>query len=158
MRVGFRRIAWPGAIAARARQLLSSSNCCERPRCGFIHDGNAPTRHTLQYSSIFGSRSIYDNGRKAELAYPNDVETKHGASNPPFDESAWELYNLNDDPTERIDLGKKYPEKLAQLKAEFEEQAQSHHLYPYITFDDVYRIHHTYLPAPLAAPAQTSSK
>jgi hypothetical protein len=34
------------------------------------------------------------------------------------------------------------------LKAEFEEQAQSHHLYPYITFDDMYngRIHHTYLP------------
>jgi hypothetical protein len=34
------------------------------------------------------------------------------------------------------------------LKAEFEEQAQSHHLYPYITFDDLYsgRTHHTYLP------------
>jgi len=29
------------------------------------------------------------------------------------------------------------------LKAEFEEQAKSHHLYPYITFDDVWngRIH-----------------
>jgi len=51
-------------------------------------------------------------------------------TNPPFDENAWELYNLNDDPTERIDLAKKYPEKLAQLKAEFEQQAQSHHLYP----------------------------
>jgi arylsulfatase A-like enzyme len=57
-------------------------------------------------------------------------------TNPPFDENAWELYNLNDDPTERIDLAKKYPEKLTQLKAEFEEQAQSHHLYPYITWDD----------------------
>ena len=70
------------------------------------------------------------------------------ASNPPLDENAWELYNLKDDPTERIDLAKKYPEKLAQLKAEFEEQAQSHHLYPYITFDDMRekRIHHTYLP------------
>jgi arylsulfatase A-like enzyme len=74
--------------------------------------------------------------------------TKHVASNPPLDESAWELYNLNDDPTERIDLAKKNPEKLAQLKAEFEEQAQSHHLAPYITFDDMYagRTHHTYLP------------
>ena len=31
------------------------------------------------------------------------------------------------------------------MKAEFEEQAKSHHLYPYITWDDVYngRIHRT---------------
>jgi arylsulfatase len=42
-----------------------------------IDDAKAPTRHTLQYYYIFGSRSIYDNGWKAELAYPNDVETKH---------------------------------------------------------------------------------
>jgi arylsulfatase A-like enzyme len=113
-----------------------------------IDDANAPTRHTLQYYYIFGSRSIYDNGWKAELPYPNDVETKHVLTNPPFDENAWELYNLNDDPTERIDLAQKYPEKLTQLKAEFEEQAKEHHLYPYITFDDVYtgRIQHTYLP------------
>jgi arylsulfatase len=113
-----------------------------------IDDAKAPTRHTLQYYYIFGSRSIYDNGWKAELAYPNDVLTKHVLSNPPLDENAWELYNLNDDPTERIDLAQKYPEKLAKLKAEYEEQAQSHHLYPYITFDDMYagRTHHTYLP------------
>jgi arylsulfatase len=113
-----------------------------------IDDANAPNRHTLQYYYIFGSRSIYDNGWKAELAYPNDVLTKHVVSNPPLDENAWELYNLNDDPTERIDLAQKYPEKLAQLKAEFEEQAKEHHLAPFITFDDLYagRTHHTYLP------------
>ena len=80
------------------------------------------------------------------MAYPNDVETKHVLTNPPLDESTWELYNLNDDPTERIDLAKKYPEKLTQLKAEFEEQAKAHHLAPYLTFDDMKNTHHTYLP------------
>jgi arylsulfatase A-like enzyme len=113
-----------------------------------IDDANAPNRHTLQYYYIFGSRSIYDNGWKAELPYPNDVLTKHVVSNPPLDENSWELYNLNDDPTERIDLAKKYPEKLAQLTGEFEEQDKTHRLQPYITFEDIYneRIHHTYLP------------
>ena len=111
-----------------------------------IDDAKAPTRHTLQYYYIFGSRSIYDNGWKAELAYPNDILTKNTVVNPPLDESTWELYNLNDDPTERIDLAKKYPEKLEQLKAEFEEQAKSHHLAPYLTFDDIKSTHHTYLP------------
>jgi arylsulfatase len=112
-----------------------------------IDDAKAPNRHTLQYYYIFGSRSIYDNGWKAELAYPNDFNFGK-TTNSPFDENAWELYNLNDDPTERIDLAKKYPEKLAQLKAEFEEQAQSHHLYPYINWDDLHngKTHHTYLP------------
>jgi arylsulfatase len=110
-----------------------------------IDDARAPTRHTLQYYYIFGARSIYDNGWKAELAYPSSFITGNFQSKEPFDENAWELYNLNEDYTERIDLAKKYPEKLAQLKAEFEEQAQAHHLYPYITWDDVFngRIHRT---------------
>jgi arylsulfatase len=110
-----------------------------------IDDAKAPTRHTLQYYYIFGSRSIYDKGWKAELAYPSSFITGNAASHQPFDENAWELYNLNDDYTERVDLAKKYPEKLAELKAEFEEQAKSHNLYPYITWDDVFnaRIHRT---------------
>jgi arylsulfatase A-like enzyme len=110
-----------------------------------IDDAKAPSRHTLQYYYIFGARSIYDKGWKAELAYPSSFITGNFQSKEPFDENAWELYNLNEDFTERIDLAKKYPEKLAELKAEFEEQAKSHHLYPYITWDDVFngRIHHT---------------
>jgi arylsulfatase A-like enzyme len=113
-----------------------------------IDDASAPTRHTLQYYYVYGARSIYDDGWKAELAYPGDVYTKHVVSDPPFDENAWELYDMKDDPTERIDLAQKYPEKLTQLKAEFEEQAKDHHLYPYITWDEMWqgRIHHTYLP------------
>jgi arylsulfatase A-like enzyme len=110
-----------------------------------IDDAKAPTRHTVQYYYIFGARSIYHDGWKAELAYPSSFITGNFQSKAPFDENAWELYNLNDDFTERIDLAKKYPEKLATLKAEFEEQAKAHHLYPYITWDDVFngRIHHT---------------
>jgi arylsulfatase A-like enzyme len=110
-----------------------------------IDDAKAPSRHTLQYYYIFGARSIYHDGWKAELAYPSSFVTGNFQSKEPFDENSWELYNLNEDYTERIDLAKKYPEKLAALKAEFEEQAKSHHLYPYITWDDVFngRIHRT---------------
>jgi arylsulfatase len=110
-----------------------------------INDANAPWHHTEQYYYIFGSRSIYKDGWKAELAYPSSFITGNAQSHKPFDENAWELYNLNDDYTERIDLAQKYPEKLAALKAEFEAQAKAHNLYPYITWDDVFngRIHRT---------------
>ena len=108
-----------------------------------INDANAPTHHTEQYYYIFGSRSIYKDGWKAELAYPSSFITGNAQSHKPFDENAWELYNLNEDYTERVDLAQKYPEKLTALKAEFEEQAKAHSLYPYITWDDVFngRIH-----------------
>lgn len=107
-----------------------------------INNADAPWRHTEQYYYIFGSRSIYKDGWKAELAYPSSFIT--GLNNhETFDENAWELYNLSDDPTERIDLAKKHPDKLAELKAEFEVQAKAHNLYPFITWDDVLngRIH-----------------
>ena len=125
-----------------------------------IDDAKAPSRHTVQYYYIFGSRSIYDHGWKAELAYPNAFTTGNAVSKEPFNEKAWELYNLDDDPTERVDLAKQNPEKLAQLKAEFEQQAQQHHLYPYITWDDVFngRIHRTKDAKPFAEAIKAATK
>jgi arylsulfatase A-like enzyme len=81
-----------------------------------IDDANAPTRHTVQYYYIFGSRSIYDTGGKLNWPTQAALSPEISASKQPFDENAWELYNLNEDYTERIDLAKKYPEKLAELK------------------------------------------
>lgn len=102
-----------------------------------INDANASWHHREQYYYIFGSRSIYKDGWKAELPYPNAIITGNAYKPKPFDENAWELYNLNDDPTERVDLAKKNPQKLAELRVEFEVQAKAHNLYPYITWDDL---------------------
>jgi len=122
-----------------------------------IDDAKSQSRHTEQYYYIFGSRSIYKDGWKAELAFPTSFVNGKAA---PFDENAWELYNLNEDYTERIDLAKRYPEKLAELKAEFEAQAQAHHLYPYITWDDVLngRIHRTKGSKPFAEAVKDVTK
>jgi len=102
-----------------------------------LNDAKAPSRHTRQHYYIFGSRSIYEDGWKAELAYPSSFITGNAKSANPFDENAWELYNVNEDFNERIDLAKKYPKKLAELKALFEEEAKKHNVYPLITWDDV---------------------
>jgi arylsulfatase A-like enzyme len=112
----------------------------------------AATRHNLQHYYIFGSRSVYSDGWKAEAAHhPDNVELgdfKVGQNIPDksFDDDVWELYNLNEDFNERIDLAKKNPEKLKELKAVFEEQAKKNNLYPFIDWYDVYhqRIHQNY--------------
>jgi arylsulfatase A-like enzyme len=60
-----------------------------------------------------------------------------------WDKDVWELYNLNTDFNEQVDLAKKNPEKLAELKAQFEQDAKQYHIYPYIDWEDVFkrRIH-----------------
>lgn len=110
-----------------------------------INDAKAEPRHKVQYYYIFGSRAIYADGWKAALPYPTPLAGIKTEGGKPFDENAWELYNLNQDYTERVDLAKKYPEKLAQLKALFDAEARKHNLYPLITWDDVLnrRIHRT---------------
>ena len=108
-----------------------------------LDDAKAPSRHTTQYYYIFGSRAIYQDGWKASLAYPNHFVSSGPDSGKTFDENAWELYNMNEDYTERVDLAKRYPEKVTELRALFEQQARDHQLYPLINWDDVMnlRIH-----------------
>jgi arylsulfatase len=114
-----------------------------------IHDAKAPSRHIVQHYYIFGSRSIYYNGWKAEAAHrPDNIDYDFSQGAPiadkSFDDDVWQLYNLNEDFNERNDLAAKNPEKLAELKKVFEEQATINHLYPFIDWYDVNnkKIHH----------------
>jgi len=111
----------------------------------------APSQHRIQYYYIFGSRSIYKDGWKAEVYHHPDFNdlAKAGASQPApssgFSTDVWELYNLNTDFNERIDVAKKYPEKLKELQDLFDAQAKINNVYPFIDWDDVIkrRIHRT---------------
>jgi len=114
-----------------------------------FENAKAPSRHIVQHYYIFGSRAIYYKGWKAEAAHrPDNVDFifKPGEKivDKSFDEDVWELYNLDEDFNEINDLSKKHPEKLAELKKVFDEQAEKNHLYPLIDWFDVYskRIHH----------------
>ena len=117
-----------------------------------FNDAKAPSRHRVQYYYIFGSRSIYKDGWKAEVYHHPDFTdyAKFQRGQPDtvrnnFDKDVWELYDLNTDFNERINLAAKYPEKLNELKALFDEQAEKNHIYPFIDWEDVLkgRIHHT---------------
>ena len=107
-------------------------------------DAKAPSRHTTQYYYIFGSRALYKDGWKASAAHhPDFIDIIDGgalAKNTgpsTFDNDVWELYNLNVDFNERVDLAKKNPEKLKELQAEFDNQAKINNIYPLIDWQDV---------------------
>ena len=118
-----------------------------------LNDAKVVSSHKIQHYYIFGARSIYNDGWKAAAAHRSSIDVKEalvdkskvGLLNADFDKDVWELYNINEDFNERKDLAKKYPEKLAELKKLFDEQAKKNNLYPLIDWSDVYqrKIHQT---------------
>ena len=102
-----------------------------------IDDAKAPSKHTVQYYEIAGSRSIYKDGWKAGVHH-DMWETFDGAratidptgGKVDFSKDVWELYNLNEDFNERINLASKYPEKLKELQTLFDEEAKKYNVYP----------------------------
>jgi arylsulfatase len=53
----------------------------------------------------------------------------------PFDEDVWELYHLDEDFSEAVNVADQYPEKLEELKARWEELAWENNVYP--LYDDM---------------------
>lgn len=107
-------------------------------------NAKAASRHNEQYYYIFGSRAVYKDGWKAAVAHHPDfidlnefADTRHEVKRD-YDKEEWELYNLNEDFNEQNNLAKKYPEKLAELKQQFEEDAKRYHIYPFIDWEDVF--------------------
>jgi arylsulfatase A-like enzyme len=84
-----------------------------------------------QYFEIFTNRAIYDKGWIAcaqhSLPWRQDLAPGH------WENDRWELYNIDEDFSEADDLAAKYPDKLKELQAVFDEEAKKNHVYP---FDD----------------------
>ena len=95
---------------------------------------NAPTQHPEQYYELFGNRAIYQDGWKAVTIHANRMPWDLNRTSP-FEEDVWELYNLNDDFSEAVNLADKHPEKLKALKARWEELAWENNVYP--LYDDM---------------------
>jgi arylsulfatase A-like enzyme len=94
----------------------------------FDHAGE-PSHHHEQYFEMLGNRSYYRDGWIASTTpgvLPWD-RTNTAADPQTF---SWELYDLNTDYSQSHNLAARYPEKLAQLQAEFDKAARSYHVYP----------------------------
>jgi len=88
-----------------------------------INDEKAENRHTVQYYELFGKRAIVKDGWKASVFHQSGTDFKN---------DVWELYNLNEDFNERIDLAEKFPDKLKELQNVFDEEAKKYNVYPLV--------------------------
>jgi arylsulfatase len=100
-------------------------------------DANAKERHTQQYFEIFGNRALYKDGwiacaRLDRIPWKTDPQTiarfVPGKWDP--DKDKWELYQVDEDFSQANDLAASHPEKLAELKKLFWEDAETYHVTP----------------------------
>jgi len=151
---------------AGIQQPATLKNVAQKPLHGnslvySINNKTAASTHTQQYYTIFGNRSIVKDGWKASAAHhpnPFDLSYYKGEPKPSVpnntDNDVWELYNLNEDFNERVDLAKKYPEKLQELKALYEADAAKYNIYPLIDIEHYIKQLKENPPTPPATPAK----
>ena len=99
-----------------------------------FNEAKAPTKHPVQYYEMYGNRALYDNGWKAVTLHGNRMPWVI-AGTFDFEKDVWALYNVNEDPGESNDLSAKHPEKLAELKKKWDEEAVKYNIYP--LYDDL---------------------
>jgi arylsulfatase A-like enzyme len=94
-------------------------------------NANAPTRHMTQYFEMLGNRAIYNNGWVAAttpVTLPWELSTK----TPPdvITGYNWELYNIQEDPTQFNDLATRMPGKLKEMQDLFYSEAKKYNVLP----------------------------
>jgi arylsulfatase len=100
-------------------------------------DAGAEERHTVQYFEMFGARAIYEDGWWAcanldktpwDLSPETISRFAPGVYDP--DNDVWELYYLPDDFSQAHDLAADQPDKLAELKELFWQEAERNRVLP----------------------------
>jgi arylsulfatase A-like enzyme/uncharacterized membrane protein len=102
-----------------------------------LDDAAAAERHTVQYFEIAGSRAIYKDGwwacaRLDKIPWDLSPETMKRFAPGVYDpeQDVWELYYLPDDFSQAKDLAAEKPEKLAELKELFWQEAERNRVLP----------------------------
>jgi len=94
-------------------------------------NANAPTQHTTQYFEMLGNRAIYHDGWVAATT-PVTTPWELSSAPPPdvITGYKWELYNVQEDPTQFDDLAAKMPEKVKEMEALFDSEAAKYNVLP----------------------------
>ena len=94
-------------------------------------NANATTRHTTQYFEMLGNRAIFHDGWVAATT-PATLPWELSTKTPPdvITGYNWELYNVNEDPTQFNDLAARMPEKVKELQELFYAEAKKYNVLP----------------------------
>ncbi len=91
----------------------------------------APSRHSVQYFEMMGDHAIYKDGWILSTKVKRAPWEAFGPANPdPLNNVEWELFDLTTDYSQVTDIAAQHPDKVAELKQVFLEQAQKFDVLP----------------------------
>ena len=90
-------------------------------------NATAPSRRTHQYFEMLGNRGMYANGWMASCRHGR-LPWETGAEAPGFEHDKWELYHLEEDFSQAVDLAEKEPAKLRELQDLFMAEAAKYNV------------------------------
>src|SRR5262245_59983056 len=88
----------------------------------------APSRRTRQYFEMLGNRAMYSDGWIASCRHGRLPWETSGSWS--FDADVWELYNIEEDYSQAVDLAKKEPKRLRMLQDLFMAEAAKYNVLP----------------------------
>jgi hypothetical protein len=91
-------------------------------------DADARPVRKRQYFEVFSNRAIYDDGWIACAQHTFPWRQDFAPGN--WEKDEWELYNLDEDYRENVNLAAEHPEKLEELKKLFLEEAEKNGVLP----------------------------
>ncbi|MEZ4333957.1 MAG: arylsulfatase [Myxococcota bacterium] len=91
---------------------------------------DAPSRHRTQYFEVFGHRAIYHDGWMASAFRGRAPWRVLDPITRPLDADRWELYDLDSDFSQAVDLARQEPRRLRALQAVFEREAAANRVLP----------------------------
>ncbi len=104
-----------------------------------LEDGEAPSKHNIQYFEMLGHRSIYRDGWKAVCPWPGPsfAEAGTGFGNPisaekltELDANNWELYHVAEDFAENHEVSAENRAKLIEMIAQWYVEAGKYNVLP----------------------------
>lgn len=118
----------PSEVAGVAQMSIDGVTLTEA-----LGDADAPDPRSSQYYECWGSRAIYADGWKAVTNHVNQLtaaERDAILGSDTFAQDRWQLFNTTDDFSESHDLAAQHPEKLAELVALWDTEADRNHVLP----------------------------
>lgn len=94
-------------------------------------NAESPSRHTTQYFEMFGQWALYDDGWLLSTKVNRAPWEAFGPANPdPLNNQVFQLYDLSKDFTQSNDIAAEHPEKVAELRKKFVEEAKKYQVFP----------------------------
>jgi arylsulfatase A-like enzyme len=90
----------------------------------YSFEADGPTQKKRQYYAMLGTRGMWEDGWKAAAIHAPLTGKGH------FDQDEWELYHVDKDRSESVNLAKEHPEKLKALIDAWFEEAEANNVLP----------------------------